>query len=69
MMYLNQFILQLVISNKQKYLGKGSGQIIDSVIDHAISISKYNTLARNSYIALPKELNHSIKGLINIQNL
>ena len=69
MMYLNQFILQLVISNKQKYLGKGSGQIIDSVIDHAISISKYNTLARNSYIALPKELNHSIKDLINIQNL
>ena len=30
-----------VISNIQKSLQKGSGLIIDSVIDHNISISKY----------------------------
>ena len=30
-------------------LGKGPGWIIDSVIDHNISISKYNPLARSSY--------------------
>ena len=35
-----------------KYLGKGSGWIIDSIIGH-INISKYNLL--------PKELNHSKK--------
>ena len=29
-----------IISNIQKSLGKGSGWIIDSVIDHTISISK-----------------------------
>ena len=39
----------------QKSLGKGSGLIIDSVIDRAISISKCNPLAGSSYIKLPKE--------------
>ena len=34
MMYLNQYILQS--------FGKGSGYIIDSFIDHNISISRYN---------------------------
>ena len=70
MIYLNQFILRLYIqkykniqkytkniSNIQKYLGKGSGWIIDSVIDHIINISKYNLLAADSYIKLSKELN------------
>ena len=57
-----------IIANVQKSLGKGSGRIIDSVIDHSISISRYNLLVGSSYIKLPKELNHSRKGLINIQN-
>ena len=43
-----------VRTNIQKSLGKGSGWIIDSVIDHTISISKYNPLAGTSYIELPK---------------
>ena len=34
-----------IISNKQKSLGKGSGWIIDSVIDHNINISWNNPLA------------------------
>ena len=56
------------IANVQKYLGKGSGWIIDSLIDHAISILKYNLLAGSSYLKLPKEVDHPEKGLINIQN-
>ena len=43
--------------------------IIDSVIDHTISISKYNPLAGSSYIKLPNELNRPRKGLIKIQNI
>ena len=62
-------IYTTIITNIQKSLGKDSGWIIDSVIDHTISILKYNPLARSSYIKLPKELNHSRKGLINIQNI
>ena len=64
-----QSIYTTVISSIQKPLGKGFGWIIDSVIDHTISISKYNPLAGNSYIKLPKELDHPRKGLINIQNI
>ena len=57
-----------ITSNIQKYLGKVSSWIIDSVIDHIINISKYNPLAGSSYIKLPKDLDHPKKGLINIQN-
>ena len=64
-MYLNQSI----ISNIQKSLGQCPGWIIDSVIDHNINISKYNLLAGSSYIKLPKQLDSSRKGLINIQHI
>ena len=64
-----ELIYSTIISNIQKSLGKGSGWIIDSVIDHTISNSKYNPLAGSSYIKLPKELDHPRKGLINVQNI
>ena len=64
-----QSIYTAIITNTQNFLGKRSGWIIDSVIDHTGSISKYNPLAGNSYIKLPKELDHPRKGLINIQNI
>ena len=51
-------IYTTIISNIQKTFRKRSSWIIDSVIDYIISISKYNPLAGNSYIELPKELNH-----------
>ena len=59
--YVFQSVYTKIMPNIQKSLGKGSGWIIDSVIDHNISISKYNTLAGSSYIALTKELNHPEK--------
>ena len=43
--------------------------MIQSLIIHTISISKYNPLAGTSYIKLPKTLEHPRKGLINIQNI
>ena len=61
-------IYTTIIANIQKSLGKGSGYIIDSVIDHNISISRYNTFGGSSYIKLPKELDHPRKGLVNFQN-
>ena len=33
-------IYAMIISNLQKYIGKSSGWIIDSVIDYVINISK-----------------------------
>ena len=43
-----------VISNIQKYLGKGSCWIIDLVIDHNISISNHNPLAGCIYYRIIK---------------
>ena len=54
-----------IIANIQKSLGIGSGWIIV----HTISISKYNSLAGNSYIKLMKLLDHPSEGLINTQNI
>ena len=54
-------IYSTIISNIRKSLGKGSGWIIDSVIDRTITISKYNLLAGSSYIKSPKELDHPRK--------
>ena len=56
-----QSIYTPIISNIQKSLGKGSGWIIDSVIHHTIIISRYNSLAGNSYIKLLKELDRPKK--------
>ena len=43
------------MKHTKKFLGKGSGWIIDSVIMHNINISRYNPLAGSSYIKLAKE--------------
>ena len=64
-----QSIYTTIISNIQKYLGKGSSWIIDLVVDHNISIPKYNPLAGSAYIKLPKKINHQRKGLVNVQNI
>ena len=53
----------------QQFLGKGSGWIIDSVLDHTVNISEQNLLVGSSYTELPKELDNPKKGLINIQNI
>ena len=63
-----QSLYTTIITNIQKSLGNVLDWIIDSVIDHTISISKYNSLSGSSYIKLPKELDYPRKGLINIQN-
>ena len=62
-------IYTTIISSIQKSLGKGSGWIIDSVIEHNINISKYNPLACSSYVNLPKELHHPRKWSIDMENI
>ena len=62
-------IYTTIISNKQKSLRKGLDWIIYSVIDHNISILKYNPLAGRSYIRLAKESDHPRRELIDIQNI
>ena len=58
-MCLNQS--KRIIPNIQKSLRKRSGWIIDSVVNHNISISNYNPLAGSSYITLPEKLDRPRK--------
>ena len=44
MMYLNQYLV--VLYQTQKFLGQSLRWITDSVIDHSINISKYNSLRK-----------------------
>ena len=57
-----------MITNIKKSSGKGSDRIVDSVIHHYFSISKYNPSAGSSYIIVAKELDHPRKGFINAQD-
>ena len=57
-----QPIYTIIITNIRKSLWKGSGWIIDSVINNTISISNYNPLVGSSYIKLAKELDHPRKS-------
>ena len=66
--YVFESIYTTIISNIQKSFGKGLGWITDSVIEHNISISKYNPLAGSSYIKLPKDKHWLIFKILMIMN-
>ena len=61
--------LQNQIINKiQQWVSEGSGWTVQSVDGHFINVVKYQPLKGSSYIPLPKELQNSAKGIINIKN-
>ena len=51
-------IYTTIMSNIQKCLVKSLGWIIDSVINHNISVSKYNPLAGSKYIKVLKDFDN-----------
>ena len=51
-----EYIYSTIKSDIQKYLRKGLIWIVDSVVDHSITILKYKPLSGSSYVKLPKEL-------------
>ena len=58
-----KFVITLVL-----YQEVGLGWNIHSVIEQNINVSKNKPLSGGCYTKLPKELNYSRKGLVNIQN-
>ena len=75
---LQQNMPQFIHSQKQKHVNNESDidDVFESIyttvianLEDNVNISKYNSLAGNSYIKLPKELDHPRKELINIQNI
>ena len=59
---------QEIINKIAQWVSEGSGWTIQSVDNHYLNIVKYMPLRGGSYIPLPKELQNSAKGLINMKN-
>ena len=59
---------QEILYRTDNWINQGSGRIIKSIEGFCLNISAYNPLIGSTYIKLPSELQHPMKGLINIQN-
>lgn len=57
--------LQTFIENFQL---QGSGWVLDKLMMLYLHVCEYNPLRATSYIPLPKEMQNSKKGVINIKN-
>ena len=52
----------------QNWINQGSGLIVESIEGFYLNVSSYSPLIGSTYIELPSELQHPMKGLISIQN-
>ena len=59
---------QEIINRLESSISHGSGWIVEKIISQYLNLSSYLPLSGSFYIRLPKELNHPMKGLINIKN-
>ena len=59
---------QEILYRIDAWINEAAGCIIESIESHNISISTHRPLVGRSYIDLPIELKHPIKGLIHIKN-
>ena len=65
--FLDQSVEEIIYRVEQ-WISHGSGWIVEEIISQYLNLSSYLPLSGSTYIKLPKELNHPMKGLINIQN-
>ena len=63
-----QITQEQIINRIQQWISEGSGWTIQSVDSHFINVVEYRPLKGSSYISLPKVLQNSAKGLINLKN-
>ena len=54
-----------IMNDVAERLKEGSGWTIDGFLEHFFHVVNYKPLEGKSYIPLPKELQNSLKGLIN----
>ena len=57
-----------ILNQLDIWINEGSGWVIDKIEGLYINVANYESLLGGSYIPLPKALNDSIKGLINLKN-
>ena len=64
---LNQ-AFQEIIDRLDNWVSHGSGWIVEEIYSQYLNISSYLPLSGSTYIKLPNEIQHPMRGLINIQN-
>ena len=57
-----------IIYRLENWISHGSGWIVEKFINQSLNISSYLLLSGSTYMKLPEELSHRMKGLINIKN-
>ena len=57
-----------ILNRIAKWISKGSGWVIERILNLYLNIVSYVPLKGRSYFSLPSELRHHRKGLINLQN-
>ena len=57
-----------IINKIAQWISEGSGWTVKEINDHYLNINKYQPMKGSSYMKLPKELQNSAKGLINMKN-
>ena len=57
-----------ILNRIARWISKGSGWVIERILNFYLNIVSYVPLKGRSYIPLPEELRHHRKGLINLQN-
>ena len=63
-----QLSKQQILNMISQSIANGSNWIVESVENHYLNVVKYEPIKGSSYIELPEELKHHLKGLINIKN-
>ena len=68
----NQFNLdqafQEIIYRLENWISHGSGWFVEEILSQFLNAGSYLPLSGSTYTKLPDELNHPMKGLINIKN-
>ena len=57
-----------IIYRVDNWISHGSGWVVEEILSQHLNLCSYLTLSGSTYIKLPAELNHPMKGLINIKN-
>ena len=57
-----------IICRLENWISHGSGWITEEIVNQYLNISSYLPLSGSTYVKLPAELQHPMKGLINIKN-
>ena len=64
----NDQAVEEILNRIARWISKGSGWVIQRILNFYLNIVSYLPLKGRSYLPLPEELRNSRKGLINIKN-